>query len=105
MKKALMYASVASMIAQFNMENIKLLQKLGYQVDVACNFENGSTMSSDKVDELKSILNSMHINCFHIPLSRNITNIKSLWKAYYQTKQLLNAQHYDLIHCHSPVWP
>ena len=103
MKKALMYASVASMIAQFNMENIKLLQELGYQVDVACNFESGSTISSDKVDELKNILNSMQVGYFHIPLSRNITNIKSLWKAYCQTKQLLNAQHYDLIHCHSPI--
>ena len=29
MKKALMYASVVSMIQQFNMNNIKLLQELG----------------------------------------------------------------------------
>lgn len=38
MKRVLMLASVASMIDQFNMPNIALLQKLGYQVDVACNF-------------------------------------------------------------------
>lgn len=48
MKKALMYASVASMIQQFNMNNIKLLQELGYEVDVACNFEFGSTISKEK---------------------------------------------------------
>ena len=35
--KALMLASVASMIDQFNMQNIQLLLDNGYQVDVACN--------------------------------------------------------------------
>ena len=30
-----------SMIDQFNMPNIVLLQKLGYEVDVACNFIEG----------------------------------------------------------------
>ena len=30
MKRALILASVASMIDQFNMDNIKILQKLGY---------------------------------------------------------------------------
>lgn len=39
MKKALMYASVASMIQQFNMDNIRLLMDGGYQVDVACNMK------------------------------------------------------------------
>ena len=43
MKQVLMLASVASMIDQFNMPNITLLQKLGYHVDVACNFEQGNT--------------------------------------------------------------
>ena len=38
MKKALMNASVASMIYKFNMDNIDILENLGYKVDVACNF-------------------------------------------------------------------
>lgn len=41
MKRMLMLASVASMIDQFNMPNIELLQKMGYEVHVACNFEKG----------------------------------------------------------------
>ena len=41
--KVLMIASVASMIQQFNMNNIKILVQMGYQVEVACNFENGNT--------------------------------------------------------------
>ncbi len=42
MKKVLMIASTASMIEQFNMPNIYLLQSMGYDVDVACNFEQFS---------------------------------------------------------------
>lgn len=38
MKKVLMLASVASMIDQFNMPNIDLLQKMVYDVNVACSF-------------------------------------------------------------------
>ena len=45
MKKALVLASVASMIDQFNMPNIRLMIELGYKVDVACNFVEGSTCS------------------------------------------------------------
>lgn len=50
MKKALMLASVASMIDQFNMDNIKLLQNMGYEVDVVTNFEYGSTTSQERVN-------------------------------------------------------
>jgi len=42
MKRALILASVASMIDQFNMPFISLLQEMGYKVDVACNFEQGN---------------------------------------------------------------
>ena len=42
-----------SMIDQFNMPNIALLQKLGYEVDVACNFIEGNTCSEARVAELK----------------------------------------------------
>jgi hypothetical protein len=43
MKKMLILASVASMIDQFNMSNIILLQEMGYEVQVACNFYKGNT--------------------------------------------------------------
>ncbi|WP_041140169.1 glycosyltransferase [Beduini massiliensis] len=103
MKKALMYASVASMISQFNMENIKLLKELGYQVDVACNFEFGSTISKEKIEMLKEELSNMGINFSHIPIPRKISDTSNLRKAYKQTKLLLNKREYDLIHCHSPI--
>lgn len=53
MKRVLIVASVASMIDQFNMENIKLLLSLGYKVEVAANFENPGNMSVQKKNYLQ----------------------------------------------------
>ena len=53
MKRALVYASVASMIQQFNMDNIRLLIDSGYQVDVACNMKQGSTITIEKIESMK----------------------------------------------------
>lgn len=103
MKKALMYASVASMIQQFNMNNISLLQELGYKVDVACNFEFGSTITNEKIEKLKDQLTKMNVNFYQIPVPRKITDIKNLRLSYKMTKDLMNEKKYDLIHCHSPI--
>lgn len=40
MKKVLIVATVPSMIGQFNMSNIKILQNMQYKVEVACNFKD-----------------------------------------------------------------
>ena len=45
MKKALMTASMASMLDNFNQNNIRILQDLGYAVTLAANFD-GSEDSS-----------------------------------------------------------
>ena len=78
MKKALMYASVASMIQQFNMNNIKILQDLGYKVDVACNFEFGSTISNEKIEKLKKDLKDIDVDFYQIPVPRKILILK-IW--------------------------
>ena len=37
--KAMIFASVASMVDLFNRDNIDILMDLGYEVTVACNFK------------------------------------------------------------------
>ncbi len=103
MKRALVYASVASMIQQFNMNNIKLLQKLGYEVDVACNFDFGNTVTDDKIKSLKKELNLINVNYYNISVPRKIGNLIDMKKAYKATKDLINQGNYSLIHCHSPI--
>ena len=103
MKKVLMLASVASMIDQFNMDNINLLQDLDFKIDVACNFEYGSSTSQERVHKFKQELTQKNISTYHIPIPRNITKIKDMIIAYETVKKILNENKYEIIHCHSPI--
>lgn len=103
MKKMLMLASVASMIDQFNMPNIELLQEMGYEVHVACSFEKGSTCTDEKVLELKKKLKQLHVRFFQIDFERNVMKLNQDLKAYKQVLKLARKYHYTFIHCHSPI--
>lgn len=103
MKRALVLASVASMIDQFNMPNIRLMKEMGYEVDVATNFQKGSTCSDEKIAALKQTLQEMNVRCFQIDFSRNVLNIDENIKAYKQTKKIIDDNNYTLIHSHSPI--
>lgn len=103
MKRVLMLASVASMIDQFNMPNIALLQKLGYEVDVACNFIEGNTCSDERVAELKQKLQDMHVRCYQIDFARNIKHMGQNMRALRQVEDLMKQNGYAFCHCHSPI--
>lgn len=98
-----MYATVASMIDLFNMDNIKVLQDLGYQVDVAANFEEGNVTSKERISEFKEELDEMNVNHYHLPIPRSIGNLSDLKKSYNMTMTLKNKKDYDLVHCHTPI--
>ena len=103
MKKALVVAGTASMIYQFNIPNIKLLQQLGYQVDVACNFVRDYTCTPERVEELKKELEAMGVNYYHVDFTRNILKVKDIIKAFRQLKKLVKENGYEFAHCHTPM--
>lgn len=102
-KRALMYASVASMIQQFNMENIRLLLADGYEVDVACNLQQGSTITPEKIAAMKAELEEMGVRVFHVPVPRKISAIRDIVTAFRMTRDIIAQGEYSLIHCHSPI--
>lgn len=102
-EKVLILASVASMIDQFNIPNINLLQSLDYDVHVACNFEKGSTCSLDKIMELKKKLDLMNVKIYQIDFTRSVFDIKQDIIAYRQVKKIMVDNKYKFIHCHSPI--
>ena len=77
MKSALMYATTASMIQQFNMGNIRLLQELGFKVDVACNLNAGNSISDERVAQFLEELKEMDVAVYNIPISRSVFNVKA----------------------------
>ena len=102
-KKALMITSVASMIDLFNMDNIATLKSLGYEVDVACNFDNGNITSNERVETFKSELNEAGIKTYNIPIPRSIFKIKKMIISYKLIKKLCDEKNYTIVHCHSPI--
>ena len=103
MKRMLMVASVASMIGQFNMNNIKILQELGYQVDVACNFRDRSVWNNDRVQAFIKELKEKKIKTYQIDFSRSSKNMLQHMKSYKQLDYLMKKRKYDFIHCHTPI--
>lgn len=103
MKRALMIASVASMIDQFNMDNLKILINLGYKVDVACNFKYGSSTSQERVMKLKKKLNDIGVNTYHVSVPRSPFSFKELFYSYKRINELLRKNQYSIVHCHSPI--
>lgn len=101
-KKALQLASVASMIDQFNIHNIEILQTLGYQVDVVADFTNPGTITNERAEDLKKRLENMGVRVFDSAIPRTL-NPLAISNAYKQVKELLKKENYSILHCHSPI--
>lgn len=101
--KLLMLASVASMIGQFNMSNIHLLQEMGYEVHVACNFKEGNTCGAKQVRRLQKTLRSIGVIQHQWDCPRNAGSVWKCVKAYRQLWILTGEYHFAWMHCHSPV--
>ncbi|MDO4431819.1 MAG: glycosyltransferase family 4 protein [Aerococcaceae bacterium] len=102
MKKALIVASVASMIEQFNLNNIELLQQLGYEVHVATNFVAPGNISAQKAHELAKSLEQQGVFCHEISFHRSPFRWQNL-QAFKQLNALVKKEQFTLIHSHSPI--
>ncbi len=102
-KAVLMIASVASMIDQFNMPNIRLLQEMGYEVHVACNFKEGNTCDAKRIRKLKETLASMQVVWHQWDCPRDVSSVKKCWNAYCQLRRLFRNNTFAWMHCHSPI--
>lgn len=101
-RKALQLASVASMIDQFNIPNIQLLQTLGYSVDVAADFTHPGNITKERAEDLKNRLQEMNVRVWDVSIPRTLNTVE-IASAYKKTKALIESERYDLIHCHSPI--
>jgi len=102
-KKALMIATVPSMIGQFNMANIQILLDLRYTVHVACNFDDRSVWTEDRVEEFRKQLDDLGVKYFQIDFARSPKYVGKLAESYKEIKELLFHEKYTLVHVHTPV--
>ena len=102
-KKVLMMATIASTIGQFNVENIRILQSLGYEVHVAADLKDYGAWPRERVEKFVKDMAGMNVPCHQIDFSRSPLRIDRHSKSYQQLKQLLADQHYSFIHTHTPI--
>lgn len=97
MKKALIVAHVSGFVPQFEMNNVKLLQEMGYEVHYASNFNNVSYGTDN------SRLEGTGLVCHQVDFERSPFDFQNNIRAYRQMKHLMLEQHFELVHCHTPV--
>ena len=103
MKKMLMVATVPSMIGQFNMNNIQLLQEMGYEVHVACDFTDRSVWTEERVTQFEETLEEKDIQKYQVDFSRSALRIDRHIASYRQLKQVIKQNNYNFVHCHTPI--
>lgn len=91
--KVLLTASVLSHICQFHKPLIELLKSGGYHIHIAArdNLAEKNGLSLPEVDAVYNI--NFHRSPFS---SKNIP-------AYRKLKQIIDKEHYDIIHCNTPA--
>lgn len=96
MKKALLVTTVSGFVPQFEMNNVKILQEMGYEVHYAANYD----MPSYGKDN--SRLNGTGIIGHQVDFVRSPYSRQNL-RVYRQLKTLMQQEHFDLVHCHTPM--
>lgn len=102
-KKVLITATVPSMIGQFNMDNLEILKKLGYEVHVACNFQDRTVWSTDKVVQFQQTMYQNGIACMQVGFSRSAFHVSQHIKAYQSLCAFMKKERYAFVHCHTPI--
>ena len=103
MKKVLVVASVISFIEWFNKENIDFLQeKLSCEVHIACNFDYVADTDELRTKEYIEKIRAQGVVLHNIAFARNPLSRANI-KAYKELRKIINAESFDLIHCHTPA--
>lgn len=103
MKKVLIVTSTASMIDQFLLPSITLLQEMGYEVNIACNFISGNTCTPAKIASVKKYLEAIHVSYFQVDIVREVFDFKAHVRAYKDLVNIISNGGYSFVHCHSPI--
>ena len=88
----ILYVTTISNTMGFFVEHIKMLYGMGHTVEIAC--AKGTKPLNPLYEELKCKVHE-------IPFSRSPFS-KDNFKAYKKLKQLVETEHYDIVHTHTP---
>lgn len=95
-KKVLLITTVSGFVPQFEMNNVKILQNMGFEVHYAANYNTPSYGDDNHR------LDKTGIICHQIDFVRSPFKTSNL-TVYRQLCNLMQSEHFDLIHCHTPM--
>ncbi len=95
-KRALLVTTVSGFVPQFESDNVQILKDMGFEVHYATNLNNPSYGDDNRR------LDEMDIICHQIDFARSPFSFKNI-RAYRQLRRLLKEEHFELIHCHTPM--
>ena len=97
MKKILYITTISGFLPQFEKNDVKLIQEMGYEVHYASNFHNPIyTFDKEKLKQQGIILHQVDIEKSPIKIANNNKAIK-------QIKQIIDNEKITMIHCHNPM--
>lgn len=95
-KKVLLVTTVSGFVPQFEMSNVHILQSMGYEVHYAANYHTPSYGTDNHR------LDGTGIIRHQIDFVRSPFNLQNI-KVYRQLKKVMSEEHFDLVHCHTPM--
>ena len=97
MKKILFITTISGFLPQFEMNDVNIVQELGYEVHYATNFYN-------PVYEVnREELRKHNIILHQIDIQKSPFKVRRNFKAWMQLRKILKKEHIDIIHCHNPM--
>lgn len=97
MKKVLILTTISGFLQQFEMNDVSLLQKAGYEVHYASNFDNPVY----EVDRAELIEKGIRLH--PITIQKSPGHIFKNIKALLQIRRIITKEHISIIHCHNPM--
>lgn len=97
MKRALIVTALARFTKSFLTNDIITLQKMGYEVHCAANIHHAGA------ECMPAYFEDMNVVFHQIDFSSSKPISFETLKSYKQMAELFKKEHFDLIHCHTPI--
>lgn len=93
----LLITTISGFLPKFLMQDVRILQEMGYTVHYASNFDMPVYECDRKELEKQGIV------CHHVPIVKNPLALADHIAALRQLNQLVEKEKIGMVHCHNPV--
>lgn len=97
MKKILYITTISGFLPQFEWNDVKIMQEMGYEIHYASNFHNPVYPFNEQK------LRGQGVICHQIDVCKSPLKIRENGRAVRQLKKIIDGERIDMIHCHNPM--